>query len=389
MTYPKGLGRVPDDVFGTDILLRPYAASASARREPPSRWSWRPHDPKTLARRRARRFAETALTNYRPAKRRQRIVLIIANEEEVPLALIDHLQASGLRYFCVHYDRFVTRGAVRIAIDRGGADVWLEADGKRLHLSDVAGVYYQEPVVVPFRPERDVPVAEMLFFSRWRKLVADLAALVPEDALWLPGKPPHPSQHVQQKVSEYAIAARCGLAVPETLCTNDYREAVAFHRRHGGRVIFRECSTPLGLRIGFFTPTAKARRLLPRTPCVFQRYIPKQYEIRAVAVGPQIVAASIDSQASEAAKLDWRVMDHARVAWHPTTLPRRVQGALRRFMRAVDLAVASFDIVKSTDGEYYFLEANRPGSFLWLTPLVGIDVPREIVGVLSAHIRNP
>jgi glutathione synthase/RimK-type ligase-like ATP-grasp enzyme len=262
------------------------------------------------------------------------------------------------------------------------------ADATRLHLSDVAGVYYQEPYVVQFRPEQNVPLAETLFFSRWRKLVADLAALVPEDAIWLPGRPPLPSQYVQRKVSECAIAARCGLAVPETLCTNDYRQAVAFHHRHGAQVIVRECSMPVGLRIGFFTPTAKARRLLPRTPSVFQRYIPKQYEIRAVAVGRRIVAASIDSQSSEAAKLDWRVMDHARVAWRPTTLPARVQRAMRRFMRSVDLNVASFDMVKSTDGEYYFLEANRPGSFLWLTPLVGIDVAREIAGVLSAHIRK-
>lgn len=383
----KGLARVPSAVFGTDILLRPY--DAPERAEDPARWSWRPHDPEAIAGREARGFDGIALTNYRPGQRRQRIVLVIANEEAVPLALIEHLRARGLRYFCLHYDRFMGQGGVRIAIDRGGADVWLEAEGKRLHLADVAGVYYQEPRAVPFRTGPGTPVPELLFFSRWRKLVADLAALVPADALWLPGRPPHPSQHVQHKVSEYALAARCGLAVPETLCTNDYRAAVAFHRRHGGQVIFRECSTPLGLRIGFFSPTAKARRLLSRTPCVFQRYIPKAYEIRAVAVGSRIVAARIDSQASEAAKHDWRVMDHARVAWHPVALPRRVQGALRRFLRGIELRVASFDLIRSTDGEHYFLEANRPGAFLWLTPLVGIDVPREIAGLFAEHVRAP
>ena len=38
----------------------------------------------------------------------------------------------------------------------------------------------------------------------------------------------------------------------------------------------------------------------------------------------------------------------------------------------------SVDLVKGMDGEFYFLEVNRPGASYWLPPFVGLDVPKEV-----------
>jgi hypothetical protein len=41
-------------------------------------------------------------------------------------------------------------------------------------------------------------------------------------------------------------------------------------------------------------------------PAIFQERVPKALELRATIVGDRVFTASIDSQSSELAKVDWR-----------------------------------------------------------------------------------
>ena len=129
-------------------------------------------------------------------------------------------------------------------------------------------------------------------------------------------------------------------------------------------------------------------RTLANSPCVFQRYVDKEYDVRAVVIGRRVFACRIDSQASPAARIDWRVYDNARVRWDRMRLPRRVERALLALATRLGLTWASFDLVKGRDGSFYFLEVNRPGLSYWLKPFVGLDVPREIVQFLATRLRR-
>ena len=200
------------------------------------------------------------------------------------------------------------------------------------------------------------------------------------------------SQEWQNKFSELAIAKREGFAVPDTLCTNDPEQALAFVTESHGKVMFREYSRAAPLfPLVFVTgsPTLRDFKDVTAAPCVFQRYVEKEFEVRAVLVGDNIFACRIDSQASKAAAVDWRIYDNARVRWDRITLPKRVHNALLRIGKALDLTLGSFDLIKGTDGKYYFLEVNRPGATYWLLPFVGLDISKETVAYIARWLDGP
>jgi hypothetical protein len=328
---------------------------------PVETWNWQPADP------RAAMFAEgtvpedfdeVARTNYRPTARRQKVVLVFESGV-LSRGIVSALRERNLNYFFLDYLAFMRQGEV---VFRNGSGSLLKVGAARLVLEDVAAVIWTQPMAVASRTSTRNPSLH-LAQQRWMQVLRELRGLCPSNTLWLPSHPLNGSNDWQDKLRECRLAAEAGLDVPDTLFTNSPREARAFIRKWGGAVVFKEFSQA---RISFLIRTVSAGD--PRiddvrtSPCAFQQVIAKEFDVRAVVVGSRVFAARIDSQASPSARLDWRVYDNARVAWSRMRLPREVERSMLRLMNRLDLVWASFDLVKSVDGPYYFLEVNRPGA---------------------------
>jgi hypothetical protein len=63
-----------------------------------------------------------------------------------------------------------------------------------------------------------------------------------------------------------------------------------------------------------------------------------------------------------AARVDWR-RDYGSLDYETVELPQEVAAGLRSYLKAADLAFAAFDLVRTTAGEHYFLEANANGEW--------------------------
>lgn len=132
----------------------------------------------------------------------------------------------------------------------------------------------------------------------------------------------------------------------------------------------------------------KGRAKFCSSPVVLQAYVPKAFAVRAVLVGDKVFATKIDSRASPLAQSDWRVHDDKHVKWERMRLPKHVQEAPLRFAKRVDLLQASFDLICAPSGDWYFLEANRPGLTHWLKAYVGLDVGKELALYARRYIRS-
>ena len=354
--------------------------------EPVESWAWTPHDPAGAAAiSRDTKFAypEAIETNYSPDQTRQDVVLVFSYGWGTK-TLLDAFDAADIGYFYCDFDEFTARGKVEVSLE-DGASYLLSLGEAKLDLRDVAVVIWTPPEHMFAEPDRDVGC--FLYIHRWRQLLRDLRGLIRKDALWLPSHPLNGSPEWQNKFSELAIAKNEGLAVPETLCTNDPKAALAFAKRWPGQVMFREYSRAAPMFPLIFLkekPRLADFKDLRMSPCMFQRYVEKEFEVRAVLLGDQVFACRIDSQASDKASVDWRVYDNARVRWERMDLPEGVRDALLRIATRLDLAFGSFDLIRAKDGKYYFLEVNRPGATYWLLPFVGLDISKEIV----AHIAR-
>ncbi len=380
--------------YGTESLCL-SGRSSLARQRPVEEWNWLPHDPEgALWRRTGPRLCPHAVqTNYRPSRQQQQVVLVFEFNIQSE-AFIQSLRENGLRFFYLDYLEFTRRGMIQIGVGAAEPDA-LRIGPARLLFRDVAAVIWNEPGKVrePGSAMNSVAgkdVARRLFHYRWRQVLLDLKALLPEHVLWLPSDPLNGSPRWQNKLSELIYAERVGLRVPESICTNDPAVAKAFIKRHRGQVLFRDFSSRRHylFRTVFANPSAKSLRQLVNAPCVFQRYVEKEFDVRAVVVGDRVFACRINSQASPAARVDWRIYDDARVSWERMRLPREVERALLRLMKEIDMGWASVDLVKGLDGSYYFLEANRPGTTYWLLPFVGLDVPAEVCRYVSRKLRS-
>lgn len=185
------------------------------------------------------------------------------------------------------------------------------------------------------------------------------------------------------KPEQLVRASRFGFAVPETLITNVPQSLTEFEPERRD-VIFKVMSdgdlandqVPLEERIAGSLPTVlvdanalEAIEAVAETPCLFQAYIDKAYELRVTVIEDQIFAARIDSQSNELTRVDSRDMS-AEIAYEALMLPAYIEKKCIDFVRSYGLAFGAIDLVVDRDGRHLFLENNPQGQFLYVEELV-------------------
>jgi glutathione synthase/RimK-type ligase-like ATP-grasp enzyme len=192
------------------------------------------------------------------------------------------------------------------------------------------------------------------------------------------------------KLYQLAVAKACGLQIPPTLVTQDPEAARAFYAEHDGKVLCKAISqsgsvpedeTRRGRQIYANVVDSDAAEEFDRVrfaPTCFQRYIEKDYELRVTVVGSAIFAAAIESQRSERAKVDWRRYDTKNTPYYPYKLPLDVEQALLKLMRELHLEYGAIDLIRTTTGEYVFLEVNPGGQWGWVEGMTGHPINEAI-----------
>ena len=177
-----------------------------------------------------------------------------------------------------------------------------------------------------------------------------------------------------RKPVQVRLAQSIGLAIPETLFTNDPMAIRSLMRRHGGQVVFKVLTgVSWSEQESSWTPYTTMLQeedlvedfLLQATPGIYQALVEKNYELRITVMGEHVFAAKIRSQETLEGKLDWR-RAYDELIMEPYTLPSVVADLCRRLVRKLGLIFGCLDFVVTPAGEYVFLEVNEMGQFLFL-----------------------
>ena len=197
------------------------------------------------------------------------------------------------------------------------------------------------------------------------------------------------------KPNQIRVAAELGILVPDSLITDSPEAALDFCRDHGGDIIYKAL-TWFNKDIddkSYMIYTNRLNEALLRSklghikqaPCLFQEYVSKKFELRAVVVGDRIFAVSFDSQASPFSSVDWRRYDFDNVAHKQHALPDEVAQQLHRLMRELGLVFGCIDLIVTPEGKYVFLEVNEAGNWMWLDILANTTISRAIADYLCGH----
>jgi glutathione synthase/RimK-type ligase-like ATP-grasp enzyme len=182
------------------------------------------------------------------------------------------------------------------------------------------------------------------------------------------------------KPLQLARARGVGMAVPETLVTDDPARARAFLRRHRQAI-----HKPLrGTEAGQLTrpvdrATLEALEAVRSAPVIFQRFVPG-VDVRVTAVGARLFGCEVDARATTSPH-DFRpVFDQARV--RPCAVPRPVASAIQALLRSFGLSYAALDFRRGDDGTWTFLELNPAGQWLGFAERTGQPVAEAVAALL-------
>ena len=183
----------------------------------------------------------------------------------------------------------------------------------------------------------------------------------------------------EHKLFQLGIAAKVGLLVPPTIISNNKIEILNFVTQYNECIVkplkHPVWSPPVNQPdkgATFLVNIVNAQEVkaadedsFSHYPLIFQRNIPKNYELRIVCVGEQCVAFKIDSQVNQKAKIDWRRATK-ELSISQVVIPNELEGLLVKYLNVTGLGYGVFDFIFDLEGNYIFLECNSDGQWAFL-----------------------
>lgn len=183
------------------------------------------------------------------------------------------------------------------------------------------------------------------------------------------------SRFISNKSVQLQFARNCGLRVPKALMSNSPKGVKDFLDHNRNRSICKSFMPHLwqpqsagGVAV---TETFELTRdqlpadeVLTYAPGIYQDMVVKQFDIRTVLMGERVYSYALHSPLKA---LDWRSdagMGNIEVEIIPT--PSDVERGIVAFAEKSGLCFGSIDFAVDMDGNWWFLEINERGQFLWL-----------------------
>jgi glutathione synthase/RimK-type ligase-like ATP-grasp enzyme len=198
----------------------------------------------------------------------------------------------------------------------------------------------------------------------------------------------------ENKARQLAAARAEGLTLPPTLITNDPAAVRAFWAEHEGDVVAKMLTAVTVSMDGAGAHVCTSRvgeadlddlDGLALCPMVFQRFVPKEAELRVVLVDGELHVGEIDARGTEKGSVDWRGAAPGEAPWRRGALPGDVADRLRGVARRLGLVYGAADVIRRPDGEHVFLEINPGGEWGMLERDLDLPIADSIARALTGE----
>jgi hypothetical protein len=310
---------------------------------------------------------------------------LLITEQFEPTAdwLIEELRARSVACVRWNLDRFPIGSTLTYGFSNDQSKTTINVDDREIDVDEIATIWCRG-----FRPSGlpdGLKPADHSFVQSECQRALD-ALLTVSNAVWVN----HPQRHARAnaKPAQLHIARHVGLDIPPTIITNDPKQANDFVSTSQDATVYKAMSQALALDPGkaLFTGLVTAREadsldLIRISPGIFQRLVPKAYEIRATVVGSRIFSGRIDSQANDDTRIDWRHRPYD-VDSQPVDLPPHVCDGVLKMMEHFGLVYGAFDFIVTPDGRYVFLEVNPAGQYMWVETVTHLPITAALADAL-------
>ena len=199
------------------------------------------------------------------------------------------------------------------------------------------------------------------------------------------------------KLYQFEMASAAGFQIPDFICSNEHDVLREFISHHGAAAVkflsqdtYRDHSGRfVGLYVNRLTvDDVEDFKETHENPIIAQRYVEKKYEVRYTFVDGNGFCCLIDSQKSARANIDWRRYDLPSTPHHSMDAPDHIHAKAINLMQTLGLVYGAFDFVVDTDDNWWYLEVNSAGQWLWIEDLTGLPISAAVVDALIRRSRG-
>lgn len=185
------------------------------------------------------------------------------------------------------------------------------------------------------------------------------------------------------KINQLRRASELGMKIPDTLISSNY---ISMKNFVVDKAVYKPISRPTPESIGdnkiILTSIVDDSDLSEESTSaklsLLQRYVKKRLEIRTYVIADNVMSVEIHNQKSKISNIDWRNYDIANTPHYIHSLPNEIADACKKLTHSFNLKFSAIDMILTPENEYYFLELNPQGLWLWLEKLTEIQITKTL-----------
>lgn len=203
------------------------------------------------------------------------------------------------------------------------------------------------------------------------------------------------SCRVRNKGLQLQLALASGLRVPATCMSNSPAAVRGFFDQNPDNAICKSFASHIWQQQGAeeisVTETFSLNReqlpsedeIFTYAPAIYQQKVAKQFDVRMVLMGRRIYSFALHTPANS---LDWRhEAVRGKLRAESIVTPAHVADSTLRFAEKAGVCFGSLDFAVDRQGEWWFLEINEQGQFLWLDQVApAADLQQKFCAFLTA-----
>lgn len=180
------------------------------------------------------------------------------------------------------------------------------------------------------------------------------------------------------KLLQLRSAREVGLSINNTLITNNKKELRSVF--NNDKLITKAIEDNIGTEYNNKLIIQRVQKVVYDDledrffPSLFQNEIDKEYEIRVFYLDSNCYSIRYKSDSNNVDMRD----NYDLSEYEPYKLPSSIEDKVTLLMNKLNLISGSLDFIKSTSGEYYFMEVNLNGQYDWVSYFGGYNLHQKI-----------
>lgn len=316
------------------------------------------------------------------------MILILTDQHDVHAdVLIDQLNQDKKPYFRFNLDVSSLENTY-VKFDGITWIIW--RNNEYIDMESVKTVWNRKTFVQLMLEEQNKGYEFNIWKNEWNKTLLGIYYFLSEKR-WLNYY--RANHKAENKYLQMSIAKKVGFNLPKFILANNKNDILEFISSNNKVVIklmnqdFYEIDK--GKFKGFYVNTISKADFddfneNEENPIFLQEYIDKKYEVRYTVVGNEHFVCKIDSQRSEIAKTDWRRYDLSNTPHYEVSPPTIIVDQVNQLMKKLNLSYGALDFIVDENDQWWFLEINPSGQYLWIEDLTGMKITLSIKKFLTS-----